>query len=167
MKVIDDKGRLFGLIRIIDFLAVVIVIAIIAVAWARFGMKVVGKAPGEEKEIEVTFLVSAVRDASVNAVKLGDKVRDSKTNNYLGVVVDKKVEPADIVAVLPDGRLYETTSTQRKDMYITLRGSGIVSENLVTLGGVELRVGTQVALKGTVFALQSTVVDVVLNPKAR
>lgn len=154
-------------IKPIDVLALLVIAAAVVVAAIRFGTKSIGKAPGEEKQIEVTFLVAAVRDASVNAARVGDKVWDSKTNNYLGVIVDKKVEPADIVAVLPDGRLYETVSTRRKDMYLTVRGTGIVSENLITLGGVELRIGTQVGLKSNIFAFQSTVVDIALEPRAR
>ncbi|MGB9866344.1 MAG: DUF4330 domain-containing protein [Bacillota bacterium] len=150
-----------------DFLALAVIAVAVVVAALRFGAKSIGKAPGEQRQIEVTFLVTAVRDASVNAAKVGDKVWDSRTNNYLGVIVEKRVEPADIVSVLPDGRLYETTSTRRKDMYLTVRGTGVVSENLITLGGVELRIGTQVGLKSNIFAFQSTVVEIALEPKAR
>ena len=39
MKIIDKKGRLFGLINIIDLLVIVLLIALVAVGAKRFGNK--------------------------------------------------------------------------------------------------------------------------------
>ncbi|MDU3751220.1 MAG: DUF4330 family protein, partial [Peptoniphilus rhinitidis] len=39
MKVIDKKGRLFGLINIVDLIVLILIIALVSVGVKRFGTK--------------------------------------------------------------------------------------------------------------------------------
>ena len=39
MKIIDKKGRLFGLINIVDLLIIILLLALVAVGVKRFGNK--------------------------------------------------------------------------------------------------------------------------------
>jgi hypothetical protein len=164
MGLIDNRGRLFGRINVIDFIVIVVVILFLAgVAYTRLKP---GNLQGiEPTTIEVTFLVPNVRGPSINAPELGDIVRESKTNQVLGELVSKEDEPANLVIQMPDGRFWEMNSQTRRDMFLTIRGSGRVSDNLIQLGGQEVRIGTPISIKTRIYAFQSTVWDINLNPQ--
>jgi hypothetical protein len=158
---IDSKGRVFGKVNIIDILVVVLIAAAAFGYWhTRVGSKQLSELRGKTGPVEVTFLVANVRPATVNAIKVGDKVNDSRSNTYLGEVTAVRAEPAEIAVTGPDGRIYESTSTIRKDVWVTVVGPGRVSPNVITLGSTEVRIGAQVALKSNIFAVQSTVMAI-------
>jgi len=161
MRLIDSRGRIFGTINVIDLLIIVMVLTAAYGFWhARSGAAGLAALRGETRQIEATFVVSNVRPATSSVIKVGDKVNDSKTNTYLGQVTAVRVEPAEIAVTGPDGRVYESTSKTRQDVWVTLRGSGRVSPNAITLGSNEIRIGTQISLKTNMYAVQSTVMAI-------
>ena len=163
MRFFDEKGRVFGLINIIDLLVIlVILVAAGGVYYVRFS----GLTPSsrvEEKTIEAVFLVNNVRMATVNVIKPGDKVRESKSNTFIGEVVGKDVQPTTVTVVQPDGTISETSSTSRKDVYVKVRGTGSVSENAIMMGSQEMRIGVRVQLKTNMWAVETTVMEIVLK----
>ncbi|NPV69671.1 MAG: DUF4330 domain-containing protein [Firmicutes bacterium] len=163
MTFIDSKGRIFGKVNIIDLLVVVLIVTAAYGFWhTHVGSKQLAALRGKTGPVEVTFLVANVRPATVNAIKSGDRVNDSKTNTYLGEVTAVRAEPAEIAVTGPDGRIYESTSQIRKDVWVTIVGPGRVSPNVITLGSTEVRIGAQIALKSNIFAVQSTVMAIKL-----
>lgn len=161
MSLIDSRGRIFGKVNIIDLLIVVMVLTAAYGYWhARSGSTGLAALRGGDRQVEAVFVVSNVRPATSTAIKVGDKVNDSKTNTYLGEVTAVRVEPAEIAVTMPDGRVYESTSKTRQDVWVTIRGSGRVSPNAITLGSTEIRVGAQISLKTNIFAVQSTVMGI-------
>ena len=57
MKIIDEKGRLFGKINLIDLLVIVLVIAIIAaVGWKLVGKKAAASVSDNTHEMTFTVL---------------------------------------------------------------------------------------------------------------
>ncbi|MCR4398002.1 MAG: DUF4330 domain-containing protein [Firmicutes bacterium] len=161
MTLIDSRGRLFGKVNIIDLLLVVLVLVGAYGFWhTRTSSAGLAALRGTERQIEATFLVSSVRPATSDVMKVGDKVNDGKTNSYLGVITDVRIEPAEIAMIMPDGRVYESVSKTRRDVWVTLRGPGRVSPNAIILGSTEIRIGTQVSLKTNIFAVQTTVMAI-------
>jgi hypothetical protein len=141
MAVIDSRGRLFGKVNLLDL---VVVVAVVAVA-GRFGYQKLAArsaAPvGEDKNIHMTFQLATVRSFTVDVLKVGDMVYDSKSNTPMGKVVTVKTEPATVVGTGPDGRLYESKSPDRFDYYVTIDGPARVSPNGITMSGIEVKVG--------------------------
>jgi hypothetical protein len=162
MRLFDEKARLFGVINIIDFLVVVLVL-VAAGGFYQMRYGGLGAAKPQTKAVEAVFLVQNVRMATVDVIKIGDQVRDSRTNNYLGEVVAIDVRPAEILSLQPDGRFVETTSPSRKDIYVTIRGPGTVSPNIIMLGSNEIRIGTRINLKTNLWAVETTVMAIRLE----
>ena len=159
MKLLDDKGRLFGLINIVDL----VVIVLIAVVATRVGlrarvMRTVN--PGALKTVEAVLLVEDVRPATAAALAVGDTIFNTKSNAVLGELVDKKVVPAVKEVETADGQLKLAEAPYRKDVYITVRGQGQVTENVIILGGYEMRVGAAAQVKGQKAAVISIVFSV-------
>ena len=116
--------------------------------------------PGALKTVEAVLLIEDVRPATCDALLEGDTVLNTKSNAVLGKLVDKKVVPALKEIETADGRLVLAEAPYRKDMYITVRGQGHVSENVIILGGYEMRVGAVAQVKGQKAAVISTVYSV-------
>jgi hypothetical protein len=157
MGLIDKKGRLFGLINVIDLLVIILVVAVVA----RFALNPQKSSlTNEEKKIQVVLLVKDVRDATANVIKEGDVVRETKTNNLLGKVTKVEVKPAETLVNTADGRVLNVPNPVLKDVYVTIEGSATVGENSIVLGGTEIRIGTALQMKTNLYAVVATVMEI-------
>ena len=83
MKIIDKKGRLFGLINIVDLLIIILLLALVAVGVKRFGNKAaVGEAT--TKKGVITAEIKDVRDVTAKNVKVGDPIYDYDKGTLIG-----------------------------------------------------------------------------------
>lgn len=166
VRLIDDKGRLFGRINVIDLLVVILVLALAGrFSYSRYISKSLKAIRKEQKPIEVVLVVGAVRQPTVDAIRVGSKVMASKTSTLLGEVVKVEAKPANVVFTGNDGRTYEMPSPSRLDVYVTLRGLGQVSENAVFLGDTEVRVGTLIDIRSNIYAGSGVVYQINPEPK--
>ena len=117
--------------------------------------------PSTLKPVEVVLLVEDVRPATADALTEGETILNTKSNAVLGELVKKEVVPALKEVETADGRLVLAEAPYRKDVYMTVRGPGQVTENVIILGGYEMRVGANVQVKG----LKSAVISVVFSVK--
>jgi hypothetical protein len=158
MKLIDDKGKIFGLINIIDLLIILLVVGVVG----RFALKAQMQKPSgvQAQNIEVVLLVKDVRDATAGVIKEGDIVRETKSNTVLGKITKVDVQPAVTLVETADGRVVNYPNPVLRDIYITLEGSGSAGENAIVLGNNEIRIGTTLAVKTNIYAVVSTVMGV-------
>lgn len=157
MSIIDNKGRLFGKINIIDLLVVLLIAAVVA----RFAISTRNKPTSiETKTIQAMFLVKDVREATSSVIKVGDVVREVKTNVVLGEVTDVRVEPSQVFVDTADGRVVAATHPVFNDVYITVEGKGTASSNAVVIGNSEIRIGTSLVLTTNIYSVTSTVVGI-------
>jgi len=157
MNLIDKRGRIFGLINIIDLLVILLILAVVG----RFALKAQQRPSAiESKNIEVVLLVKEVRDATANVIKEGDIVSETKTNMLLGKVTNVEVIPSDTLVNTADGRVVNYPNPILKDVYVTLVGTGTVGENATVIGNSEIRVGTILNVKTNVYSVISTVMGI-------
>jgi len=161
--VIDNKGRLFGKINLLDL---VVLLGILAVA-GRFAYGALAgqeAAPaGQDQTIEMTFRVPAVTQWTVDAIKVGDDVFDSKSNTWMGKIVAVDAEPALIAWEVADG-IVSYESDTHFDLYVTIRGPARVSPNGITMSGIEVKVGRSIQFKSAYWAATGTTVAFNLTP---
>jgi len=167
VAIVDEKGRLFGKVNLLDL---VVVLAILAVV-GRFGYRnYMGKqvAPaGEDKQIEVTMKFAAIQQPTIDFVPVGTQIYDSKSGGYLGKVVAVRSQPAIVFLLSEDGRMYETPSKERLDFYMVVAGRGRVSPNGVTLGDFEMKIGRTNYVKSPLWAGYGVTWNIDTNPKPR
>lgn len=92
MKIIDEKGKLFGIVNIID-LCIVLFVAVVAAVVVMFfsaNSTIDQQATQKRITIEVTAIEKDICDAMVKDKKIFDKIQ----NKALGTLVDVKVEPS-------------------------------------------------------------------------
>ncbi len=93
MKIMDEKGRLFGVLNIIDLLIILFVIAVASVVIMFLSANsTINKAQTESK---ITIEVLAVEKDLCDAMKVDKKIYDRVQNKSLGTLVDVRVKPAE------------------------------------------------------------------------
>ncbi|HWI61030.1 MAG TPA: DUF4330 domain-containing protein [Symbiobacteriaceae bacterium] len=145
MTIIDQKGRLFGKVNLLDLLVVLAVLG--AGSWYVYDKFLAPPPPVGNDTVEVTVLVREVREATVNIVQPGLQVSDSRNNAYLGEVIAVRTVPAKKF-----GDNGEVTATGTFfDHYVTIRGKGNITAASITLGGVAMKVGAEQPLASNVW----------------
>lgn len=147
MRFLDERGRVFGKISIVDFLIILVLIAGAAwFAYAKFGRDLGAEIAAREEPARYTIIVPTIRPTTAEALAKGGKVFEFKTGAEIGTIKDVRVEPADIWSLQPDGRYLQAKTQDRVDAYVTVEAKARVGENTITVNGVEVRVGTSIGV---------------------
>ncbi len=168
MKFVDEKGRIFGKVSIIDFS--VIIILVLAVVWFGYSMLVKNlknDVEARQEETEFVVVTSNIRNRTAEAIAKSDKIFEFKTGACIGEVVGVTTEPAYIWLVEGDGRWSQTQANDRVDAYVTIKGVARIGDNVITVSGVEIRVGGGLSLQTKYSAFQGFVTDMDLNLGAK
>ena len=158
MSVIDQKGRFFGKLNIIDVLVVILIIAAIAV----LGMKLTShsdSAGGEGQQVVYTVLVRDVEPEVYENIKgliPGQLYAEDELQN--AYVTKVEATPVEESAVVLEKNSYGTTTVTQGipgnyDLVFTIEG--YVQDNISSkLGSQEIRVGKTHIVKTTEFELE-------------
>ena len=141
MKIIDEKGRLFGKINLIDLLVIVLVIAIVAAV----GWKLVGKnaaAAVSDNQRKLTFTVLFEDQPTEVAQFAETQIGKQLVNNA-------KLISAEITEVSSLPRDEEAGN----DLYVIVKATATFSGNVWKVGSQEVRVGYEYILKTSEFEL--------------
>ncbi len=156
MKIIDEKGRLLGVINIIDLAVVVLLVLLASVAFTRFTGEEERHQPGEAR-VTIEALVSEVRIYTVDAIQVGDVARDVVTKEPIGTIVDKKVQPFRQPVETAAGEIVWAEVPDRYDVYITLEGSAHDLGDAIRTASHEIRVGSEVQMVSRNFNITSRI----------
>lgn len=154
-RFIDDRGRFFGKVSIIDVLVVLLIVAV--------GVFILLRAQGTGNQlvgVRTTFAVEKVRYLTVDAIHVGDQVHD-EAGSFLGTVEDRSVTATQVEFGNSEGLAVGSPSQIYKDVLIMVKGTGQKSSSgVVRVGGTILRVGKPLTLMGPFFEVKATVWDV-------
>lgn len=161
MKIIDEKGRLFGKLSVIDLLVVLILIAAAAFVGVRLARRSTGPiTSSNEVTMVYTVRVSNIEPASYDVVKrfvdkelgLKDQLLTSSTLAS-GYVVDCVAVPHSEYVTTADGGMVLAVSSgddQRLDLYFTMEAT-ITDTVTNKVGSQETRVGANHTVKTAHF----------------
>lgn len=134
---LDKKGRLFGKISIIDILVVcLIILAIFGAAYAR--QMIAQKATEDNTTFrnhanidvfEVKMRLNEVRQMTLDAIHVGDKVYAISTKRTIGEITDIQAEPAKRHLTDLRGQVSEALVPGKMDVVLTLKVPGRTMEN--------------------------------------
>ena len=139
MKFLDENGRLFGRISIVDVLAILVVVF---AAVAMFTSQTRTAAPEEEEFITFQIEVRGVDAYLTDAVLVGDSLYDdgySSGGRGIGEITDVQVvrDPGtQLSAALMDGTLSYLEAEDTVDLLITVKGRGTRNDRNYTLNRV-------------------------------
>ena len=146
MKIIDEKGRLFGKINLIDLLVIVLVVAVVAAV----GWKLVGKkASVSDNTHEMTFTVLFEDQPAEVAQFAETQIGKQLVNN--AKLVSAEVTGCEAVSSI--------RTLGHVDLSVTVKATAAFSGNVWTVGSQEVRVGYEYILKTSEFELTGIISD--------
>lgn len=158
MKIIDEKGRLFKKINIIDLVIVIAVIALLVATVVKFKTSDTYLSKG--RTLEYTMLVENVRQPTVDAINQADALIDYESKKEIGSITDVKVMGASELELMNDGKYKDVKFKDRFDILITVSVTGTETEdNFYTTSGKKIVVGDEIKINngyvGTVAIVKS------------
>lgn len=146
MKIIDEKGRLFGKLNLIDLLVVILLLAVIfAVVWKLGAGKAAENASTQSYGVTFTVVVDDVHEevCQFAETQLGEKIVNS------GKVLDATLTGCE-AKPQEDGKY---------TLYLSVEGTATMSELVYKLGTQDVRVGFEYIVKTSAFELTGIVCD--------
>ncbi|NMB35065.1 MAG: DUF4330 domain-containing protein [Firmicutes bacterium] len=159
MKIIDEKGRLLGLINIIDLMALLLLIVIALIGINKITGREARHEPGAAT-VHLEFLISEIRQQTVDAIQTGDVVIDSTSRQVFGTIKEKRVLPFRKPAPTANGSFVLADVPERFDVYLDLECSGHDFEDVLRIASHEIRIGTSLVVQTKDYSIEGKVLKV-------
>ncbi len=157
MRIIDNKGKLLGLVNIIDLFVLLTLLLLISAVALRFtGLRDMRHEIGS-MPVTVIAIINEVREETLEAIQVGDVVRDAVGGQIFGTVVEKEWEIHLKQTSTADGRIVWAEVPERYTVYLTIDARGHDLGHVIRVASHELRVGTSVTLYARDYSVASTV----------
>ena len=161
-KFIDENGRLFGLVSLIDVAVIAIAaVLVFALTTKETASPIISIAAPMDK-ISYELTISNMPEGRLNSLKAGESIYDSDNGNPLGTIADIKVEDCVISILKADGTFDYAPVEGRYNVIMTIQADAITDErqhtyvnraSLVALGW-SLNIHTQAStFSGLITAL--------------
>ncbi|MBQ8587909.1 MAG: DUF4330 domain-containing protein [Clostridia bacterium] len=142
MRLIDEKGRLFGKINIVDLCVVLVLLLAVAAFFVKDNS--VAKTDKTAVPVEYTVLIRSVRQPTVDGIEnsIGKSATVTKTGELLGEIKEVTKSEAEAYISSKDGEYIKTVFPDKYDLTVTITTQG--SENakgIYTAGGKQILVG--------------------------
>lgn len=154
MKIINEKGKLFGVINIVDLLVLLAVIAVAAgVGYKLFAPQI---AEATSKKVPVTVVVR-VRGATpflVQEVQRNDQVGKkivSGSSFTDAVITDMQIEDYVQQVTTADGQIVNALDPSKKDLVFTIETEMAADTAAPSIGTQEVRAGRTFIIKTNDF----------------
>jgi len=128
-KLLDNRGRLFGVISVIDVIVILLILLLTAGVYLRFFVMEKTAVATESDPITYELLIAGVRDYTVNGFREGDIVYDTVQNVNIGTISAIRVEPNTSNTTLLDGTYVTRTVPDRYNVFLTIDTTGLISGN--------------------------------------
>lgn len=158
MKIIDKKGRLFGLINIVDLLIIILLLALVAVGVKRFGNKAaVGEAT--TKKGVITAEIKDVRDVTAKNVKVGDPIYDYDKGTLIGKILTAEVEPYKDETEY-QGKFFNSEVPGKYRVIMTIDADVKETQDFYQVGTEQIRVGAEMRIKNKSISSFMTILGI-------
>ena len=160
MKLVNEKGKLFGLINVVDLLILLVVVLIIGgVGWKLLGTQMQNSiAPQVDLVAEVVIVGTPPRivDEILRQDMIGTPLVGG--NEYLPAeITDVQLEPYIMQAIRDDGIIVDATDPSKQDVVFTIKLKVPKGTASPKIGSQELRAGKTFILKTQTFECAGTI----------
>jgi len=157
MKIINEKGKLFGIINIID-LSVLLIIGVLVFGGAR-RMKTKPIIATDPSNAIITFEVSNVRMATVENVIVGDPIYHYDKGGYIGKIIEVDYFPY-TEPVESDGKWVDAEVPEKYVISMKLEAEVKDNPDVIIAGGEHTRIGVQFRVKNKKIAVFGTILGI-------
>ncbi len=159
---IDNKGRLFGKLNIVDLLIVILVVVAVCATVYKFGFSEHSDVNESNTRIEYVLKAKGVRGFTVDSIKIGDSIYDEETDNLLGTITAVEAKDAMDYVLKADGTTVYTSKPDRYDAYITVESDARILDGGYFTGGTkEIGAFSNILVYSQSFCCQTEVQSVI------
>lgn len=160
MKIIDEKGRLFKLINVVDLLVLLAVVLVVGgIVWKLFSPAVQDVVAPQVK-MTVVMRVRGAAPYLADEVKANSQVGKNLVagNSYTdAIITNVEIIPYVIQAITDDGRIVDATDPSKKDILFTVEAYVPKDTATPTVANQEVRAGRTFTLKTQDFESTPTI----------
>ncbi len=127
--ILDKKGKLFGKVSIIDVIIVAVILIAILGVYYKFQKSATVTPFSTLDKIQLTLQTDDVDKFAVDALEVGDVVKDWKANVVLGTLKEIRVGEAIIEKFNSDGEVVLSSRDDHVSVELVVEGEGIYSEH--------------------------------------
>lgn len=165
MKIINEKGKLFGLINIVDLIIIIALLAVIGAVGVKLLAKPVGETISPKSEMIVTMRVRGAMlyfTDEIMKIEPGEKLVAG--NSYVdGEVVSIERVPYEVLTTTDDGRIVKAVDPEREDIIITVKAKENKNSPTLKIGNQDVRIGRSFIFKTQTFEISATIETVTFN----
>ena len=145
--ILDDKGRLFGKISIIDIFVLVVLIAVVSVGYFKFGNKSHSGTREPEQLVHIKFYSPSVENYTAFEVKEGDIVTNEGNNNPMGKVVAVEIGESEEFSPDSSGKFVKSVVEGYSSLEITSEVIGRLKEGSLVINGNMYSTGSEIIIR--------------------
>ncbi|MGO0123575.1 DUF4330 domain-containing protein [Desulfothermobacter acidiphilus] len=160
MRLIDNQGKILGLINVLDLFLVLLLLLVVGGLTYKLLLPRSSVAP-----TKVTFVVEVphLTPEMAELVHVGDRMVAG--SEYTGVkVIAVKIEPALTTETNSQGQRVQAYDPYFKDLYVTLQGETPLTTANIRMGNQEIRAGREYYVKSLTYEFKGTITKVSLEP---
>ncbi|WMM23736.1 DUF4330 domain-containing protein [Tissierella sp. MB52-C2] len=146
--IIDNKGRIFGKISIIDIVFVLIGLFLGALVLFKLGF--ISSNQGSivnNNKVEIVFYQEEVNNFSSDNVHIGDPASEALQNASFGNVTDIKIGESVSWDSTVEGKQFSASREGYSSIYISMEAYGTLGSNGINLGGSTYYIGQTITLR--------------------
>jgi hypothetical protein len=146
--IIDNKGRIFGKISIIDILFVLVGLFLGALVLFKLGF-ISGNQGNivNNNKVEIVFYQEEVNNFSSDNVHIGDPASEALQNASFGNVTDIKIGESVSWDSTVEGKQFSASREGYSSIYISMEAYGTLGSNGINLGGSTYYIGQTITLR--------------------
>lgn len=160
MKLVNAKGKLFGLINVVDLLILITVVAVVgAIAWQVLGTKV-NDAVSPQVELTAEVVIIGAPPRLVNEIVRQDLTGERLVsgNEYMNAeITDVWLEDYIVQNPRDDGMIVDAKDPSKKDVVIKIRTTVPKGTPSPKIGSQEVRAGRTFIVKTQTFESSGTI----------
>jgi hypothetical protein len=141
--IVDEKGRLFKKINLLDLLIVLILIGIGVVVFYKMNNSKVISPFAQKDKIETVIFLEEVLGGAADSIIVGEPVRDRASGALIGYVTNYEKGPSVNFATSSDGQLVKTTKEGYNSVRVTIVGTGVYSDSRVVFDNNDYYINKQ------------------------
>lgn len=148
MKIIDEKGRVFGKISVIDVVVIIFVFLLcVACVYKYINREKDSRVQRENEKLVITFFVEEVPHYVVETLKEGKKVKEAEWRTDMGTLISYNVGPSVSYATTFQGDYIKSTKEGYNSVEATIESVGYFDDTGARIDGQLFLVGKYITLE--------------------
>ena len=155
-RLVDDKGRLFGKINVVDLLVLVIILGLAVFVGVRFAL------PTKDVPVTITFLVEMYDQSQTDALQTLGPL-EGEDGRRIGTITNVETYARMPVTVLLGDLEFAIDQTNRPAALVEVTTMAHVTDDGLHVGSLDIKVGVMKNVVGPDWEAEARIVQVEEN----